>query len=186
MKFIHEKDILKEFSYLKVADDKTYKVQKAEIRIESVYYSGTTEALCFDTDFDLIIGNIPGATCFCQHEEPTEMLFAISNEVEPLRNIINKGSEQFKIDHSLQVCAKNSSKYKLNNGILYKIDNSKKEVLCVPKKYTLEILELAHDSLSGAHMGINQTKAKISNIFYWPGMDDDVKQYVLSCEICQK
>ena len=54
------------------------------------------------------------------------------------------------------------------------------------KKYTLEILELAHDSLSGAHMGINQTKAKISNLFYWPGMDDDVKQYVLSCEICQK
>ena len=35
-------------------------------------------------------------------------------------------------------------------------------------------------------MGINQTKAKISNLFYWPGMDDDVKQYVLSCEICQK
>ena len=40
------------------------------------------------------------------------------------------------------------------------------------KNYTLKILELAHDSLSGAHIGINQTRAKISNIFY--------------CEICQK
>ena len=42
------------------------------------------------------------------------------------------------------------------------------------------------DSLSGAHIGINQTRAKIPNILYWPGMDDDVKQYVLSCEIYQK
>ena len=66
--------------------------------------------MCFDNDFDLLIGNILGATCFCQHKEPTEILFAISNEVEPLKNIINKGSEQFKIDqsedHSLQVCVK--------------------------------------------------------------------------------
>ena len=40
--------------------------------------------------------------------------------------------------------------------------------IVVPKVYQSEILELAHESPMGGHLGINKDYSKITKHFYWP------------------
>ena len=64
-KFVRPGSYTGKFGTLKVADGTKYRVQKAKIKIDSPYLSGIHEAYCFNTDYDLIIGNVPGAKCSC-------------------------------------------------------------------------------------------------------------------------
>ncbi|KAJ8050862.1 hypothetical protein HOLleu_04221 [Holothuria leucospilota] len=43
---------------------------------------------------------------------------------------------------------------------------------------------LSHDR--AGHMGVEKTKDRILQHFYWPNMFQDVMRYCRSCEICQK
>ena len=56
----------------------------------------------------------------------------------------------------------------------------------VPKHQRFEILENAHDIKTSGHLGINKTCDKIKDRFYWPSWENEVRKYILSCEICQK
>ena len=56
----------------------------------------------------------------------------------------------------------------------------------VPVQLRSRIMELAHGSIMGDHMGIKKTTDKIQSSFYWPGIQGDVTHYCKSCDICQK
>ena len=43
-----------------------------------------------------------------------------------------------------------------------------------------------HSSLIGGHKGVNQTYRKIRERYYWPGMRNDVLDYVRRCAACQE
>ena len=60
------------------------------------------------------------------------------------------------------------------------------KMLVVPKPRREEIMRVAHDSLFGGHLGINNTLTKIEAQFYWPGMSEDVANFCRSCDVCQK
>ncbi|GFS06392.1 Gypsy retrotransposon integrase-like protein 1, partial [Elysia marginata] len=47
-------------------------------------------------------------------------------------------------------------------------------------------MSVAHDSLTGAHLGYRRTKDKVLSNFYWPGVDGDVTRYCRSCDMCQR
>ena len=47
-------------------------------------------------------------------------------------------------------------------------------------------MSVAHDTITGGHLGIKKTREKIMSNFYWPGMYEDVARYCRSCDICQK
>ncbi|GFR96044.1 Gypsy retrotransposon integrase-like protein 1 [Elysia marginata] len=47
-------------------------------------------------------------------------------------------------------------------------------------------MSVAHDYLTGAHLGIRRTKDKVRSNFYWPGVDGDVTRYCRSCDVCQR
>ena len=47
-------------------------------------------------------------------------------------------------------------------------------------------MQVAHESLLGAHGGIKKTCDKILNCFYWPGVKADVTRFCKSCDVCQK
>ncbi|GFO42448.1 gypsy retrotransposon integrase-like protein 1 [Plakobranchus ocellatus] len=47
-------------------------------------------------------------------------------------------------------------------------------------------MSVAHDSITGAHLGIRRTKDKVLSNFYWPGVDGDVTRYCRSCDVCQR
>nr|CAI5861345.1 unnamed protein product [Callosobruchus analis] len=43
------------------------------------------------------------------------------------------------------------------------------------------MLALMHET----HFGIEKTKQRARQIFYWPGMSSDVEQFIYKCEVCQ-
>ncbi|GFO44380.1 hypothetical protein PoB_007088500 [Plakobranchus ocellatus] len=48
------------------------------------------------------------------------------------------------------------------------------------------VMSVAHDSITGAHLGIGRTKDKLLSNFYWAGVDGDVTRYCRSCDVCQR
>ena len=55
------------------------------------------------------------------------------------------------------------------------------------KEQRTKIITTLHDSLVGEHKGINQTYQKIRERYYWPGMRNDILDYIRKCpECCQK
>ncbi|GFN92538.1 gypsy retrotransposon integrase-like protein 1 [Plakobranchus ocellatus] len=47
-------------------------------------------------------------------------------------------------------------------------------------------MSVAHDSITGAHLGIRRMKEKVLSNFYWPGVDGNVTRYCRSCGVCQQ
>ncbi|GFN96040.1 Zinc finger protein [Plakobranchus ocellatus] len=56
----------------------------------------------------------------------------------------------------------------------------------LPKPLRQYVMSVAHDSITGAHLGIRRTKDKVLSNFYWPGIDGDVTRYCRSCNVCQR
>ncbi|EXX64786.1 gag-pol fusion protein [Rhizophagus irregularis DAOM 197198w] len=40
--------------------------------------------------------------------------------------------------------------------------------------------------MSGAHLGTDAIIGKIKDRYYWPQLGEDVKEYIRTCDICQK
>ena len=83
--------------------------------------------------------------------------------------------------------------FEVKGGVLYRVYkhpyvNSRKPLkqVMVPVQLRSRIMELAHGSLMGGHMGIKKTADKIQGAFYWPGIQGDVTRYCKSCDVCQK
>jgi len=57
--------------------------------------------------------------------------------------------------------------------------------LVVPDSMKMKILFLEHDTHFKAHPGVNTMKVQVRRRYYWKNMDEDIEQYVNSCEGCQ-
>ena len=83
--------------------------------------------------------------------------------------------------------------FEVKGGVLYRVykhpyvngGKPLKQVM-VPVPLRNRIMELAHGSIMGGHMGIKKTVDKIQSAFYWPGIQGDVTRYCKSCDVCQK
>ena len=82
--------------------------------------------------------------------------------------------------------------YKKLKGILYRVRQRKdipgetgKQIL-VPKLLRTRVMEVAHDSVFGGHLGVKKTEDRIQTNFYWPGMHRDVTSFCRSCDVWQK
>ena len=56
----------------------------------------------------------------------------------------------------------------------------------MPEKLKDEVLYLAHDRLISDHMRISKTISRLRQNFSFPGLEQAVRKYVLSCTQCQK
>ncbi|KAK7090171.1 hypothetical protein V1264_010004 [Littorina saxatilis] len=56
----------------------------------------------------------------------------------------------------------------------------------VPQPLRRQVMEVAHDSIMGGHLGVKKTSDRIQAAFYWPGLHADVTRFCRSCDICQK
>ena len=82
--------------------------------------------------------------------------------------------------------------YEKLKGILYRVpqrndipSETGKQIL-VTKLLRTRVMEVAHDSMFGGHLGIKKTENRIQTNFYWPGMLRDVTSFCRSCDVCQK
>ena len=83
-------------------------------------------------------------------------------------------------------------KFEKRQGILYwihrRIDGlgeTWKQII-VLKSLQIRVMEVAHDSIFGGHLGVKKTKDRIQINFYWPRMHNDVSGFCRSCDVCQK
>lgn len=72
-------------------------------------------------------------------------------------------------------------------GLVFNIANGQ-DRLCIPahNMSIQRILREAHDSPSGGHLGIEKTLKAAASRFYWKRMSKSVKDYITSCDSCQK
>jgi len=73
-----------------------------------------------------------------------------------------------------------------NDGKLYR------KVATEPQLYVPDVPDIKqtlireyHDSTIAGHLGRDKTLERLSRLFYWPGMPDDVAEYVRTCPKCQ-
>ena len=83
--------------------------------------------------------------------------------------------------------------YEVKSGVLYQLYRSSPDIdgketcqVLVPTNLRQLVMEVAHDSIFGGHMGVKRTMEKIMSNFYWPGFNGDVTRFCRSCDICQK
>ena len=75
-----------------------------------------------------------------------------------------------------------NDKFKVEGDLLYF-----EERLYIPKGPTrLRVLQSRHDFPAAGHFGYNKTLELISRDFWWPQMWKEVKEFVLSCDICSR
>jgi len=79
--------------------------------------------------------------------------------------------------------------FDLQNGVLYHVRTLPDRIvsqLVVPRQLRRSALKLAHSSPIAAHPGVFRTFVKLKDMFYFPNMLRDVKEYVAACEDCQR
>ena len=55
----------------------------------------------------------------------------------------------------------------------------------LPGELRLSVMQVAHDSILGGHLGTQKTIDWVLSSFSWPGVHADVTRYCQSCDICQ-
>jgi hypothetical protein len=76
-----------------------------------------------------------------------------------------------------------NSHYSVREGLLYW---QGRLVIPVEEELVHRILQEYHSSPIGGHAGVTRTMARLKTQFYWPKMQDHVKEFVQKCLICQQ
>ncbi|XP_077862049.1 uncharacterized protein LOC144343218 [Saccoglossus kowalevskii] len=58
--------------------------------------------------------------------------------------------------------------------------------MVVPMPLRTQVMMVAHDSVTGGHMGVKKTSDRVLSNFYWPGIPRDITRFCRSCDICQR
>ena len=83
--------------------------------------------------------------------------------------------------------ADESSKYDIVHGLLYSTARPYKYAadyprMVLPKSVRAEVIQKAHEEVG--HMAALKTMRKVQEGYVWPGMYQDVKQYIRTCPTC--
>jgi hypothetical protein len=77
----------------------------------------------------------------------------------------------------------------LENDIVWRRIKRKGEidkvVILLPETQIQNVLKEAHGHLLSGHDGLLKTKERVSQCYYWPGMDKDIQDHLHSCHKCQ-
>ncbi|KZS03385.1 Uncharacterized protein APZ42_033841 [Daphnia magna] len=57
--------------------------------------------------------------------------------------------------------------------------------LCVPQSFRDELMRACHHDITAGHLGLTQTLHKIQSRYYWPGMGEDIRDFLRKCRECQ-
>lgn len=106
----------------------------------------------------------------------------LSQKTDPSIAVMNNGNSE-------GVSSRNIS-FEVRNGILYRKYRDRRgqcyDQLVVPSPYRKDLLSLCHDHSWAGHLGINKTKKRLLQEFYWPGCFRDVQNFVKTCDACQR
>ena len=77
----------------------------------------------------------------------------------------------------------NTAKLTLRNGMHYNGD-----VIVIPdvRVIKVRILKGLHDAAYAGHVGGRRTVKNVARVYWWPGMYNEICEYVKGCEVCQR
>ena len=78
----------------------------------------------------------------------------------------------------------NKERFEIVQGILCKKRRSEQLVLVIPECVKMEVLQANHDIPMAGHQGMDRTKARIQQNYFWYGMKKDIQNFVSSCHSC--
>ena len=65
-------------------------------------------------------------------------------------------------------------------------DDSVSYQAIIPRGARRDVLKYSHDLKTAGHLGGKKTLSRVRQMFYWPGLQSDVRSYVAGCETCTK
>ena len=87
---------------------------------------------------------------------------------------------------------RDASNYVIIENVLFRIPIETNQTydsdlkLCIPEVNIPHLLYYYHDSLLAGHQGVNRTYKTITQKFYVPFLFDSIRNYILSCDTCQR
>ena len=81
-----------------------------------------------------------------------------------------------------------AKQYLLINGLLYKRNrkNPQRPLRVIKQNEVETILYSFHEDPLAGHFGFSETYRAISERYFWPQMGNDIKNYIQSCDTCQR
>ena len=188
-------------------------VQRVKIKVDTPYVCGVVKAYSMkDCIYDLIVGS-PKSVDKCIYQPDgiaavtTRAQAAASKKsVSPLKvkeisdmNVDREDVVRLQTeDKSLQSVLKKVGStevdtkewFRLKHDVVYRFSRDTRggilKQLVLPQSLRKRVMEQAHSSILGGHLGIAKTSDRILSCFYWPGLREDVARYCKSCDVCQK
>ncbi|MBW0530937.1 hypothetical protein O181_070652 [Austropuccinia psidii MF-1] len=80
-------------------------------------------------------------------------------------------------------------KYKNNfliDGLLYHRDEHTSALTVMDRDHISLILQECHDCPYMGHMSEDRTKERVTSTAWWPKWEQELSEYINTCEICQK
>ena len=79
----------------------------------------------------------------------------------------------------------NKKLFTLIDGVLFRKRLDRQDIeLVVPASLKEQAMLWHHDIPSAGHQGVDRTKAKLKEKFFWVRLSRDVTSYVLTCSVC--
>lgn len=80
------------------------------------------------------------------------------------------------------------SQFQIKNHFIYKKDKRKdKNLLRVVRTFETEpVLFMMHNDPTAGHFSVDKMFDKIKNRYYWPQMYESIREYVRTCDACQR
>ena len=154
-------------------------LNSSQIEMDSPIDTDTAKALD-DSD------NIPSLTASTQRNDPAlkHLLHSITRGTPP------SSQELQRLPRTIWKLAYEIRSLKVVNDILcrefiHKGGSSHHQQL-TPASSVPKILKSIHSSRTGGHLGIFKTVEKVRKRFYSPGLQEDIKLFINSCEQCQR
>lgn len=95
--------------------------------------------------------------------------------------------ENQEAEEELQKIKKTLDTYEKDEaGYIYFVDRKGRRRLIVPADNREAVISAHHDTPFGGHQGIERTNELIKERYYWKKMDEDIEEFVKTCEICNK
>ncbi|XP_075741502.1 uncharacterized protein LOC142790849 [Rhipicephalus microplus] len=166
--------------------------------------TGTCIVKCMSSPlYDIIVGNVPGSRAADDPDKKWKEKLAEGNFTpNGVAETLYKKKEDHRLKASLSSMKSTSVRpdsvavsvrsLKMNRRELERAQAEDKTLeacrdkVVVPLKLRSQVLKMAHESLMSGHQGVTRTIDRVLGSFYWPGVQEENKRYVRSCDTCQR
>jgi hypothetical protein len=127
-----------------------------------------------------------------------QLLYSLQRHEPQFRVIFDSNLGEKELSHMTPKEVKMMSSFEFvldDDDILYCIElpgvRTKSRVrtqlrMCLPKQMRKQIMKEIHEGIFSAHPGVIHMYDKMREYVWWPGMLNDVIQYVKACDVCQR